>query len=184
MLVITDSFSLTSSTEGIAAQPAKSKARPAAANLLILCKTVKTAIVTDHPVSLIQSLPICAGLALFLPPPRVTGFFLIIPFFRRQVKESLIAEKVKESGFPAVVGPDLASRSKIEVQNMAQSPSWWQATYPAPHNLPWGFPQKQLSLPRGIVPAYRQWPFHGSLHSDGDPYCKRVRAFHDIRSLQ
>ena len=31
----------------------------------------------------------------------------------------LIAEKVKESGFPAVVGPDLASRSKIEVQNMA-----------------------------------------------------------------
>lgn len=31
----------------------------------------------------------------------------------------LIAEKVKESGFPAIVGPDLASRSKIEVQNMA-----------------------------------------------------------------
>ena len=31
----------------------------------------------------------------------------------------LIADKVKESGFPAIVGPDLASRSKIEVQNMA-----------------------------------------------------------------
>ena len=31
----------------------------------------------------------------------------------------LIAEKVKESGFPAIVGPDLASRNKIEVQNMA-----------------------------------------------------------------
>lgn len=31
----------------------------------------------------------------------------------------LIAEKVKESGFPAIVGPDLASRSKIEVQNAA-----------------------------------------------------------------
>lgn len=31
----------------------------------------------------------------------------------------LIAQKVKESGFPAIVGPDLASRSKIEVQNMA-----------------------------------------------------------------
>lgn len=31
----------------------------------------------------------------------------------------LIAQEVKESGFPAIVGPDLASRSKIEVQNMA-----------------------------------------------------------------
>lgn len=31
----------------------------------------------------------------------------------------LIPEKIKESGFPAIVGPDLASRSKIEVQNMA-----------------------------------------------------------------
>lgn len=31
----------------------------------------------------------------------------------------LIAEKVKESGFPAIVGPDFASRSKIEVQNAA-----------------------------------------------------------------
>lgn len=31
----------------------------------------------------------------------------------------LIAEKVKKSGFPAIVGPDLASRNKIEVQNMA-----------------------------------------------------------------
>ena len=31
----------------------------------------------------------------------------------------LIAEEVKASGFPAIVGPDLASRSKIEVQNMA-----------------------------------------------------------------
>lgn len=31
----------------------------------------------------------------------------------------LIAKEVKESGFPAIVGPDLASRSKIEVQNMA-----------------------------------------------------------------
>lgn len=31
----------------------------------------------------------------------------------------LIAEKVKESGYPCIVGPDLASRSKIEVQNMA-----------------------------------------------------------------
>ena len=31
----------------------------------------------------------------------------------------LIAEEVKESGFPAIVGPDLASRNKIEVQNMA-----------------------------------------------------------------
>lgn len=31
----------------------------------------------------------------------------------------LIAEQIKESGFPAIVGPDLASRNKIEVQNMA-----------------------------------------------------------------
>lgn len=31
----------------------------------------------------------------------------------------LIAEEIKKSGFPAIVGPDLASRSKIEVQNMA-----------------------------------------------------------------
>lgn len=31
----------------------------------------------------------------------------------------LIAEGIKESGFPAIVGPDMASRNKIEVQNMA-----------------------------------------------------------------
>lgn len=31
----------------------------------------------------------------------------------------LIAEEIKESGFPAIVGPTLASRSKIEVQNLA-----------------------------------------------------------------
>lgn len=31
----------------------------------------------------------------------------------------LIAEVIKESGFPAIVGPDLASRNKIEVKNMA-----------------------------------------------------------------
>lgn len=31
----------------------------------------------------------------------------------------LISEEIKESGFPAIIGPDLASRSKIEVQNMA-----------------------------------------------------------------
>ncbi len=31
----------------------------------------------------------------------------------------LIAEQIKEAGFPAIVGPDLASRNKIEVQNMA-----------------------------------------------------------------
>lgn len=31
----------------------------------------------------------------------------------------LIAEKVADSGFPAILGPDLSSRSKIEVQNMA-----------------------------------------------------------------
>lgn len=31
----------------------------------------------------------------------------------------LISREVKESGFPAIIGPDLASRSKIEVQNMA-----------------------------------------------------------------
>ena len=31
----------------------------------------------------------------------------------------LITEEVKASGFPAIVGPDLASRNKIEVQNMA-----------------------------------------------------------------
>ncbi len=31
----------------------------------------------------------------------------------------LIAEEVARSGFPAIVGPDLASRNKIEVQNMA-----------------------------------------------------------------
>ncbi|MBQ9927430.1 MAG: amidohydrolase [Lachnospiraceae bacterium] len=31
----------------------------------------------------------------------------------------LIAEEVKRSGAPAIVGPDLASRNKIEVQNMA-----------------------------------------------------------------
>ena len=31
----------------------------------------------------------------------------------------LIARELAEDGFPAIVGPDLASRSKIEVQNMA-----------------------------------------------------------------
>ncbi len=31
----------------------------------------------------------------------------------------LIMEELKEAGFPAVVGPDMASRNKIEVQNMA-----------------------------------------------------------------
>lgn len=31
----------------------------------------------------------------------------------------LIADKIKESGFPAIVGPSLSSRNKIEVQNMA-----------------------------------------------------------------
>ena len=31
----------------------------------------------------------------------------------------LIVEEIKESGFPAIVGPDMASRNKIEVQNMA-----------------------------------------------------------------
>lgn len=31
----------------------------------------------------------------------------------------LIAKEIKESGFPAIVGPDMASRNKIEVQNMA-----------------------------------------------------------------
>lgn len=30
----------------------------------------------------------------------------------------LIAEEIAESGFPAIVGPDLTARSKIEVQNM------------------------------------------------------------------
>ncbi|NLL78550.1 MAG: amidohydrolase [Clostridiales bacterium] len=31
----------------------------------------------------------------------------------------LIAEQIAQTGFPAIVGPDLASRNKIEVQNMA-----------------------------------------------------------------
>lgn len=31
----------------------------------------------------------------------------------------LITEDIRQSGFPAIVGPDLASRNKIEVQNMA-----------------------------------------------------------------
>lgn len=31
----------------------------------------------------------------------------------------LILDEIRKSGFPAIVGPDLASRSKIEVQNMA-----------------------------------------------------------------
>ena len=31
----------------------------------------------------------------------------------------LIADRLAEEGFPAIVGPDLSSRSKIEVQNMA-----------------------------------------------------------------
>lgn len=31
----------------------------------------------------------------------------------------MIAQELAEEGFPAIVGPDLASRSKIEVQNMA-----------------------------------------------------------------
>ena len=31
----------------------------------------------------------------------------------------LIAQQVQKSGFPAIIGPDLSSRSKIEVQNMA-----------------------------------------------------------------
>lgn len=30
----------------------------------------------------------------------------------------LIADEIKESGFPVIVGPDLTSRSKLEVQNM------------------------------------------------------------------
>lgn len=30
----------------------------------------------------------------------------------------LIAEEVKKSGFPVIVGPDLSSRSKLEIQNM------------------------------------------------------------------
>lgn len=30
----------------------------------------------------------------------------------------LVADEIKESGFPAIVGPSLASRNKIEVQNM------------------------------------------------------------------
>ena len=30
----------------------------------------------------------------------------------------LIAKEIKESGFPAIIGPTLASRSKIEIQNM------------------------------------------------------------------
>ena len=31
----------------------------------------------------------------------------------------MIAEELAEEGYPAIVGPDLASRNKIEVQNMA-----------------------------------------------------------------
>ncbi len=31
----------------------------------------------------------------------------------------LVADKIKMAGYPAIVGPDLSSRSKIEVQNMA-----------------------------------------------------------------
>ena len=31
----------------------------------------------------------------------------------------LILEELQEAGFPAIVGPDMASRNKIEVQNMA-----------------------------------------------------------------
>ena len=31
----------------------------------------------------------------------------------------LIMEELKAAGFPAIVGPDMASRNKIEVQNMA-----------------------------------------------------------------
>ncbi len=31
----------------------------------------------------------------------------------------LIVEELKEAGYPAIVGPDMASRNKIEVQNMA-----------------------------------------------------------------
>ena len=31
----------------------------------------------------------------------------------------LILEELKEAGFPAIVGPDMASRNKIEVKNMA-----------------------------------------------------------------
>lgn len=31
----------------------------------------------------------------------------------------MIAEEIRQSGFPAIIGPDLASRNKIEVQNMA-----------------------------------------------------------------
>lgn len=31
----------------------------------------------------------------------------------------LIVDEIKESGFPAIIGPDFASRNKIEVQNMA-----------------------------------------------------------------
>ena len=31
----------------------------------------------------------------------------------------LVAEELAKEGFPAIVGPDLTSRNKIEVQNMS-----------------------------------------------------------------
>lgn len=40
-------------------------------------------------------------------------------FVFMKVQGHLIAEEIAESGFPVIVGPGLASRSKIEVRNMS-----------------------------------------------------------------
>ena len=50
---------------------------------------------------------------------RIAGEFGLSMTLDHCSEGHLIAEEVKASGFPAIVGPDLASRNKIEVQNMA-----------------------------------------------------------------
>ena len=50
---------------------------------------------------------------------RIAGEFGVDVTLDHCSEGHLIAEKIKESGFPAIIGPGLASRSKIEVQNKA-----------------------------------------------------------------
>lgn len=50
---------------------------------------------------------------------RIAGEFGLSMTLDHCSEGHLIAKEVKESGFPAIIGPDLASRNKIEVQNMA-----------------------------------------------------------------
>ena len=50
---------------------------------------------------------------------RIAGEFGLSMTLDHCSEGHLIAAEIRDSGFPAIVGPDLASRNKIEVQNMA-----------------------------------------------------------------